>query len=142
MLLAIGPRPPTWRGRGRAAPGRVRPRPARGGGPDQRRQPAGGDPGAGRTRPGLGGAARGEAALTTAELQLGYTTVESPIDGLVSRHLVDRGNLVGAGEATLLTTVRTINPIHAYFEMSERLLARSSRSGAGIRSGNASDRCR
>jgi RND family efflux transporter MFP subunit len=64
------------------------------------------------------------AALTSAELQLGYTTVESPINGLVSRRLVDRGNLVGAGEATLLTTVRTINPIYAYFEMNERLLAR------------------
>jgi len=64
-----------------------------------------------------------QAALTTAELQLGYTTVESPINGMVSRRLVDRGNLVGAGEATLLTTVRTINPIYAYFEMNERMLA-------------------
>jgi RND family efflux transporter MFP subunit len=72
-----------------------------------------------------------EAALTTAELQLGYTTVESPIDGLVSRRMVDPGNLVGAGQATLLTTVRTIDPIHAYFEINERLLARilAARSG-------------
>jgi RND family efflux transporter MFP subunit len=65
-----------------------------------------------------------QAALTTAELQLGYTTLESPIDGLVSRRMVDPGNLVGAGQATLLTTVRRIDPIHAYFEMNERLLAR------------------
>ena len=60
-----------------------------------------------------------EAALTTAEIQLGYTTVKAPIDGLVSRNLVDLGNLVGAGEATLLTTVRRIDPIFAYFEVSE-----------------------
>jgi RND family efflux transporter MFP subunit len=65
-----------------------------------------------------------QAALTTAELQLGYTTVESPIDGLVSRQMVDPGNLVGAGQATLLTTVRRIDPIYAYFEINERLLAR------------------
>jgi len=64
-----------------------------------------------------------EAALTTAEIQLGYTTVKAPIDGLVSRNLVDLGNLVGAGEATLLTTVRRIDPIFAYFEVSERFIA-------------------
>jgi len=64
-----------------------------------------------------------QAALTNAEIQLDYTTVESPIDGLVSRNLVDLGNLVGAGEATLLTTVRRIDPIFAYFEVSERFIA-------------------
>jgi len=64
-----------------------------------------------------------QAALTNAEIQLEYTTVESPIDGLVSRNFVDLGNLVGAGEATLLTTVRRIDPIFAYFEVSERFVA-------------------
>jgi len=64
-----------------------------------------------------------QAALTNAEIQLDYTTVRSPIDGLVSRNLVDLGNLVGAGEATLLTTVRRIDPIFAYFEVSERFIA-------------------
>ena len=66
-----------------------------------------------------------QAALTTAEIQLDYTTVRSPIDGLVSRNLVDLGNLVGAGEATLLTTVRRIDPIFAYFEVSERFIAQA-----------------
>ena len=64
-----------------------------------------------------------QAALTVAQIQLDYTTVESPIDGLVSRNYVDLGNLVGAGEATLLTTVRQIDPIYAYFEVSERFVA-------------------
>ena len=64
-----------------------------------------------------------EAALTVAQIQLDYTTVESPIDGLVSRNFVDLGNLVGAGEVTLLTTVRQIDPIYAYFEVSERFFA-------------------
>lgn len=66
-----------------------------------------------------------EAALTIAEIQLGYTTVESPINGLVSRNLVDVGNLVGAGQATLLATVREIDPIYAYFDVSERFIARA-----------------
>lgn len=64
-----------------------------------------------------------QAALTTAEIQLDYTVVRSPLDGLVSRNLVDVGNLVGAGEPTLLTTVRRIDPIYAYFDVSERFLA-------------------
>ncbi len=66
-----------------------------------------------------------QAALTTAEIQLDYTTVESPINGLVSRNYMDLGNLVGAGEATLLTTVRQIDPIYAYFEVSERFIAQT-----------------
>ena len=66
-----------------------------------------------------------EAELTNAEIQLEYTKVESPIDGLVSRNYVDLGNLVGSGEATLLTTVRQIDPIYAYFEVSERFVAQA-----------------
>jgi RND family efflux transporter MFP subunit len=63
------------------------------------------------------------AALTNAEIQLDYTSVKSPIDGMVSRNYVDLGNLVGAGEATLLATVRRIDPLFAYFEVSERFMA-------------------
>jgi len=61
--------------------------------------------------------------LTNAEIELGYTTVTSPIDGMVSRNFVDVGNLVGAGEPTLLATVRQIDPIYTYFDVSERLIA-------------------
>jgi membrane fusion protein (multidrug efflux system) len=66
-----------------------------------------------------------QAELTNAEIQLEYTTIESPIAGMVSRNYVDLGNLVGAGEATLLTTVRQIDPIYAYFEVSERFVAQA-----------------
>ena len=62
--------------------------------------------------------------LQNAEIELGYTTIKSPIDGLISRHLVDAGNLVGSSGATVLATVRTINPIYADFEISDRQLAR------------------
>ena len=74
-----------------------------------------------------------QAALTVAQIQLDYTTVESPIDGLVSRNFVDLGNLVGAGESTLLTTVRQIDPIYAYFEVSERFIAQALQQRGGHR---------
>ncbi len=62
--------------------------------------------------------------LQNAEIELGYTTITSPIDGLISRHLVDAGNLVGQTGTTVLATVRTIDPIYAYFEVDERTFAR------------------
>jgi len=80
-----------------------------------------------------------QAALTNAQIQLDYTTVESPIDGLVSRNLVDLGNLVGAGEATLLTTVRRIDPIFAYFEVSERFIAQALEQRGGHRNPGTGD---
>jgi len=52
-----------------------------------------------------------EAAVEKASLDLGYTRVTSPIDGLVGTTKVNAGNLVGRGESTLLTTVSRINPI-------------------------------
>jgi RND family efflux transporter MFP subunit len=62
--------------------------------------------------------------LQNAEIELGYTTIKSPINGMISRHLVDAGNLVGQTGTTVLATVRTMNPIYADFEISERQLAR------------------
>jgi len=69
-------------------------------------------------------AARGQveaaqAAVDTATLNLGYTRVYSPIDGLVGSTQVKPGNFVGRGEATLLTTVSQINPIIFRVAMSE-----------------------
>lgn len=64
-----------------------------------------------------------EASVADAELKLTYTQVRSPIKGRVSRRLVDVGNLVGAGERTLLTTVIKMNPLYVYFNIDERLLA-------------------
>jgi RND family efflux transporter MFP subunit len=62
--------------------------------------------------------AAAKAAIRQAELNLGYTQVKSPFSGRISRHLVDVGNLVTA-ETTLLTRVEVLNPIHAYFAVSE-----------------------
>jgi RND family efflux transporter MFP subunit len=66
------------------------------------------------------------AALRAAELDLEFTKVVSPIDGRVSRALVTRGNLVsgGQGEATLLTTVVSVDPIYASFDADEQTFLR------------------
>src|SRR5262249_21209468 len=63
-----------------------------------------------------------EAALRAAELNLEFTRVTSPIDGRVGRAIVTVGNLVssGPGEATLLTTVVSLDPIYASFEADEQ----------------------
>ena len=52
-----------------------------------------------------------QAAVDNATLDLGYTTITSPIDGLVGTTNVKSGNLVGRGESTLLTTISQIDPI-------------------------------
>lgn len=54
-----------------------------------------------------------------AEINYGYTHVTAPFDGLISRHLVDAGNLVGNGTATTLATITQLNPIYVYFNVSE-----------------------
>jgi RND family efflux transporter MFP subunit len=61
------------------------------------------------------------AQLDSANLQLGFTDVRSPITGIAGRHLVTRGNVVqgGSGEGTLLTTIVPHNPIYVYFEADE-----------------------
>jgi RND family efflux transporter MFP subunit len=61
----------------------------------------------------------GKAAVTQAELNVKYTTIESPITGIISKLAVDTGNLVGRGEPTLLATVSAIDPIFADFALTE-----------------------
>jgi RND family efflux transporter MFP subunit len=61
----------------------------------------------------------GKASVTQAELNVKYTVVESPINGIISKLAVDTGNLVGKGEPTLLATVSAVDPIYADFAISE-----------------------
>jgi len=61
-----------------------------------------------------------QAAVTSAELDLGYTKIVSPIDGLAGKTEVNPGNLVGRGQNTLLTTISNIDPIRVRFSLSER----------------------
>ena len=67
-----------------------------------------------------------QAALRAAALNLEFTRVTSPIDGRVGRAIVTAGNLVstGPGEATLLTTVVSLDPIYAAFDADEQTFQR------------------
>ena len=61
-----------------------------------------------------------EAQRDLARLNLSYTKVTAPFDGRIGRRLKDPGNLVGAGEATLLADIDQIDPLYVYFTMNER----------------------
>ena len=65
-----------------------------------------------------------EAKIQSAELHVEYTQVAAPISGRVGREQVDLGNLVGNGEATLLTEITRFNPMYVYFNLNERDLLR------------------
>jgi multidrug efflux system membrane fusion protein len=59
-----------------------------------------------------------QAMLNTAQLNLSYCTITSPIDGRAGRRLVDAGNLVKANDATLVT-IQTLAPLYADFTITE-----------------------
>jgi multidrug efflux system membrane fusion protein len=65
-----------------------------------------------------------QAQLRQAEIDLGYTEVKAPIAGRVGRNRVDVGNLVGEGDATVLTEITAYDPMYAYFNLNERDLLR------------------
>ena len=62
-----------------------------------------------------------QANLAQAQLDLSYTEIKAPISGIISEDYIDKGNYVtgGSSNATTLTTILTINPIHFYFEGNE-----------------------
>ena len=68
-----------------------------------------------------------KADLRQRELDLGFTKVRAPISGRVSRMLVTEGNLIQSGEnggGTLLTTLVSVDPIYAYFDVDEHTVLR------------------
>ena len=75
-----------------------------------------------------------KAAVKQAQLNLGYTTMYAPISGRIGRRQVDVGNLVGAGQSTLLATVVQLDPVYVLFSVPERDAATllSRRDGAGL----------
>jgi len=81
-----------------------------------------------------------EAAVQTAELNLGYTTVRSPIDGTMSRALIRLGGVVTA-YTTLLTTVYQTDPMWANFSVGEQRMLQIQRElGRALNQGNPSQR--
>ncbi len=62
-----------------------------------------------------------QATLHAADVNLGYTKIDAPFSGRLSRTMYDPGNLVKADE-TILTTIVQLYPIYVLFGVDERLL--------------------
>lgn len=80
-----------------------------------------------------------EAALITANLNLGYTQVRSLIGGVAGQATVQVGNLVSP--QSVLTSISTLNPIKAYFSISDAeyltLTQLAQQSGGSLLSGHS-----
>jgi membrane fusion protein, multidrug efflux system len=68
----------------------------------------------------LAAVAAAQAAVESAQLNLDYTKVVSPLDGIAGQAQAQIGDLVGTGSNTVLTTVSQIEPIRCYFPISEQ----------------------
>jgi RND family efflux transporter MFP subunit len=68
-----------------------------------------------------------KALVASNELNLQYTKVTAPISGRVSRYNVTVGNLIQSGDqggGTLLTTIVSVDPMYAYFDVDEHTVLR------------------
>src|SRR5581483_9842332 len=67
-----------------------------------------------------------KAAVKTAELNLGYCTIDAPITGVVGDRMVTEGNLItgGVGNTTLLTTIVAVEKMDVAFDVDEHTLQR------------------
>jgi membrane fusion protein (multidrug efflux system) len=68
---------------------------------------------------GRAGVTAASAAVETAKVNLGFTRLTSPIDGIAGAATVQVGNLVGPS-SNAVTTVSTLDPIKANFTVSEQ----------------------
>ena len=60
-----------------------------------------------------------QAQLTSAQLDLEFTAIRSPINGVISRANITRGNNVLAGQS-ILTSIVSNHEMYAYFDIDER----------------------
>jgi membrane fusion protein (multidrug efflux system) len=72
------------------------------------------------------------AAAQKAQIELGYTTVVAPDDGLIGTTEAHPGTLVGGAQKPLLTRISKIDPIHVRFTISERDYLVYARRGAKV----------
>lgn len=71
--------------------------------------------------------ASARAAEAAARIDLGYTEITAPVSGRIGRRLVTPGNLVqggGMAPGTVLASLVTLDPVHCYFDVPERSVAR------------------
>ena len=87
------------------------------------------------------GVAAAAAAVETAKVNLGFTKLTSPIDGIAGVATMQVGNLVGPS-SNAITTVSTLDPIKANFTVSEQEYLSLTRSDAALRRTDARTRAR
>jgi membrane fusion protein (multidrug efflux system) len=71
-----------------------------------------------------------QAAVEKAKLDLGFTRIISPIDGIAGIAKAQIGDLVGPGRIDELTTVSTVDPIKVYVPISEQEYIKAMQKGA------------
>jgi len=69
---------------------------------------------------GRAGVQAAKASVDSAELDVGYTKIYSPTDGIIGKTEVNEGNLVGRGQSTLLTKISRVDPIRLRVSIGER----------------------
>ena len=74
-----------------------------------------------------------KAAIETAQLQLGWCTIQSPINGKIGLRLVDPGNIIAAN-TTNLVVINQLEPIAVYFTLPEDQLPAGAAKAARRRS--------
>jgi RND family efflux transporter MFP subunit len=70
-----------------------------------------------------------KAVVASRQLDLDYTKITAPVSGRVSRYAVTVGNLIQSGDqggGTMLTTIVSVDPMYAYFDVDERTVQRVS----------------
>jgi membrane fusion protein, multidrug efflux system len=72
-----------------------------------------------------------QAVVDKAQVDLGFTKITSPIDGISGIAKAQIGNLVGPGSIEELTTVSTVDPIKVYIPMSEQEYLRDAQRSRG-----------
>jgi membrane fusion protein (multidrug efflux system) len=74
-----------------------------------------------------------QAAVDKAQLDLAFTQITSPVDGIAGLAKAQIGNLVGPGGTEELTTVSTVDPIKAYMQVSEQEYIQAAQRSASSR---------
>jgi len=69
---------------------------------------------------GRAGVQAAKASVDSADLDVSYTKIYSPTDGIIGKTEVNEGNLVGRGQSTLLTKISRVDPIRLRVSIGER----------------------
>lgn len=63
-----------------------------------------------------------QAGARLVEIDLGYCSITSPIDGVTGKRLVDPGNVVTANSGSPLVNIKSVDPLYVDFTIPERKL--------------------